>query len=673
MGAASASEEISDDVAAIEPTDDLIVESVDEEATDDLIVESVDEEATDDLNAETVEEQEEIKSNDIDDVLSDNQNFFYLESLDADGKNDPVFYVSIQSSGANQNGTLNVIVNDETEPRSSYGIENGRFLIYGSDYGYYPTNSITITPFNLGLTKGEYNLTLSLIQKGAETFSTTAKIKFMDFPFTVSFMNPQYPDAEALRVTSNTNEEGTLEIFVNDETEARFSYPNTNEDTYISKNFKTLGLEEGAYNLTVRFIQNGEESFRKTGEVHFYMEDYVRNSFSVYMPDTYEPYHGFALIDIYSQGNRNGTLYIFLNDALKMEYSINNGYFNSSYDDTRREIDIDQHQLKLKDPGVYKVKVSFYDNSLDKELIIVEKNVLYMPISFSDYYQIGDGEDLPFAMKFPDGVTGNVRIYETEYDYNLDDYVKIKILGSAKIVNGFATVELPRLGLGSHRLLIEFSTSLGNGNMTYETAVYKTFGNIVATVSPEIQVGSNAIITVNNDVSGDLTIYIDGEKIAIYDVSSFKYVIPDLTVGTHIVRIVFEGNYLGRDYEKSLNLYDSYYINSFKINVKAPAVKPAATKTATKIIAAKKTFKVNAKVKKYTITLKTKAGKTIKKAKVTLKVKGKTYKATTNSKGKATFKIKNLKKKGKYIATIKFAATKLYKASSKKAKITVKK
>ena len=63
----------------------------------------------------------------------------------------------------------------------------------------------------------------------------------------------------------------------------------------------------------------------------------------------------------------------------------------------------------------------------------------------------------------------------------------------------------------------------------------------------------------------------------------------------------------------------------------------------------------------------------IKKAKVTLKIKGKLYKATTNSKGKATFKIKKLTKKGKYNAVIKYNGNALYKATSKKVKITVKK
>lgn len=96
------------------------------------------------------------------------------------------------------------------------------------------------------------------------------------------------------------------------------------------------------------------------------------------------------------------------------------------------------------------------------------------------------------------------------------------------------------------------------------------------------------------------------------------------------------------------------------------------TKKSVKITAKKKTFKAKTKTKKYTIIVKS-GKKAVKGLKVTLKVKGKTYKATTNAKGKATFKIKNLKKKGKYTAKIKFAGSKLYKKAAKSVKITVKK
>ena len=97
------------------------------------------------------------------------------------------------------------------------------------------------------------------------------------------------------------------------------------------------------------------------------------------------------------------------------------------------------------------------------------------------------------------------------------------------------------------------------------------------------------------------------------------------------------------------------------------------TKEASKIVAAKKTFKVKVKTKKYVVTLKDSKNKVISKAKLTLKVNGKTYKATTNAKGKATFKITKLTKAGSYKAAIKFAGNAYYKASTKSVIIAVKK
>ena len=100
-------------------------------------------------------------------------------------------------------------------------------------------------------------------------------------------------------------------------------------------------------------------------------------------------------------------------------------------------------------------------------------------------------------------------------------------------------------------------------------------------------------------------------------------------------------------------------------------VKVTVKKATPKLTAKKKTFKTSVKTKKYAIILKDNTGKAIKKAKVTLKVKGKTYKATTNSKGKAVFKIKNLKKKGTFKATITYKGNKYYNKVSKKANIKV--
>ena len=107
-------------------------------------------------------------------------------------------------------------------------------------------------------------------------------------------------------------------------------------------------------------------------------------------------------------------------------------------------------------------------------------------------------------------------------------------------------------------------------------------------------------------------------------------------------------------------------------NAASKTVKITISKEKTKIAAKKKTFKKSKKTKKYKITLKNSKGKAIKKVKITLKVKGKTYTAKTNSKGKATFKIKKLKRKGTFKATIKFKGDNCYKASSKKVKIKIR-
>jgi uncharacterized protein YjbI with pentapeptide repeats len=112
-------------------------------------------------------------------------------------------------------------------------------------------------------------------------------------------------------------------------------------------------------------------------------------------------------------------------------------------------------------------------------------------------------------------------------------------------------------------------------------------------------------------------------------------------------------------------LGDNDYKASFK------SVKVAVNKQATKAVFKAKTFKVKAKSKKVSFTLKDASGKAIKGKKITFKINKNTYTAKTNAKGIATVKVK-LTKKGKYTATAKFAGDSTYKAISKKAKITIK-
>ena len=189
---------------------------------------------------------------------------------------------------------------------------------------------------------------------------------------------------------------------------------------------------------------------------------------------------------------------------------------------------------------------------------------------------------------------------------------------------------------------------------------------------PEITAGKATTTTIKlpENATGNITVTIDGKVASVVNLTNGSAIItiPELSAGKHDVVISYSGD----------GNYAAFSQNS-TVTVKEPA-KPTPTpapvkkaKQATKIVAKKKTFKAKTKVKKYTITLKTKAGKAVKKVQVTIKIGKKTYKAKTNAKGKATFKIKKLTKKAKYTATIKFKGNKNYKASTKKVKITIKK
>lgn len=177
------------------------------------------------------------------------------------------------------------------------------------------------------------------------------------------------------------------------------------------------------------------------------------------------------------------------------------------------------------------------------------------------------------------------------------------------------------------------------------TATYNVGKNLVITLTANGKALANQKVTVKvGTISKTLTTNAKGQVSV--DVSK-------LTPKTYTATFTYAGDDIN---DKSSN-----------------TAKVVVNKAKPKITAKKATFKAKKKTKKYSIVLKDNKGKAIKKAKVTLKVKGKTYKATTNAKGKATFKITKLTKKGKQTATIKFGGNTLYKAVSKKVKLTIKK
>ena len=271
---------------------------------------------------------------------------------------------------------------------------------------------------------------------------------------------------------------------------------------------------------------------------------------------------------------------------------------------------------------------------------------------------VGEKESMEFIA--PASTAGKVEIIIAN---SSDDVIAS---ANVSVSNGRGSFSMPVLAEGNYKIIIRGQIANHNFTRNIALTVHNNTGEVSVSVSPsEIFVGDNVNVVISSPLQTAAVISIDNVATVAVILSNLEKIIKPfsgLSVGTHKIKVfAAEGNV--------------FYSNTFTVTVKekpAPAPTPKVVKKATKITAKKKTFKVKTKVKKYAITLK--SGKTaVKKVQLTLKVKGKTYKAKTNNKGKATFKIKNLNKKGKYTAVIKFKGNNNYKASSKKVKLTVKK
>lgn len=225
--------------------------------------------------------------------------------------------------------------------------------------------------------------------------------------------------------------------------------------------------------------------------------------------------------------------------------------------------------------------------------------------------------------------------------------------------------------VGTYKDAQAVNLEANNITVDYETGEYKirltdNNGKGIANIKGTVTI-NNETYNITTNENGEATIALslkNGTYTAIVKTTSNYYYKSGSKESTIIV------NPKAEDTPTSGNTTDTGSTTGSGSTTTSPTQQTTPKKVT--ITAKKKTFKAKTKVKKYTITLK--SGKTlIKKAKVTLKIKGKTYKATTNAKGKATFKIKKLTKKGKYLAVIKYKGSSLYKAASKKVKITVKK
>lgn len=236
---------------------------------------------------------------------------------------------------------------------------------------------------------------------------------------------------------------------------------------------------------------------------------------------------------------------------------------------------------------------------------------------------------------------------------------------TANVENGHGKIILSGLNAGKYDLNVAYS------GMNYSAVSPVTFNVLkqnaaisAASKAYVINYGGKYSITLK-DVNGKV---LTGKNV-IFTLNG-KSITSATTNAQGVATISVTAKILKAEKAGKKNLVIKFTDSNY--NTASKTVKITINKEKTKLVAKNKKFKKAKKVKKYTIVLKNSKGKAIKKVKVTLKVKGKMYTVKTDSKGKATFKIKNLKKKGKFKSTITFKGNAYYNKVTKKVKITVK-
>ena len=339
---------------------------------------------------------------------------------------------------------------------------------------------------------------------------------------------------------------------------------------------------------------------------------------------------------------------------------------------------------------------SFANNSAGSHggIISTWSNVTVKSSNFTDNSAGGDGgvfhitkgnamiEDSRFISndaKESGGVlktTGNVTIVDSIFSDN-----SAQASGGAVMGSGFADVVDSQFT--NNRALDDAGAIMVSGNAYVSNSIFQNNRANMGSgaISSENIVGSNTNFTNNEGGNGKTfsgTVLLNNSKIIENDVDVTSSYIGGLDNQNGSGNASGEGagnssgnasgNVSGEGAGNSSGNASNGSSSGSAID--SPVDSKKIVKKATKIVAAKKTFKAKAKTKKYTITLK--SGKNpVKKVILYLKIKGKTFKAKTNSKGKATFKIK-FKKKGTIKSKITFKGNKYYLKSSKTVKIKFK-
>ena len=227
--------------------------------------------------------------------------------------------------------------------------------------------------------------------------------------------------------------------------------------------------------------------------------------------------------------------------------------------------------------------------------------------------------------------------------------------------NGFGIVNVSGLQDGKYEIVASY---LENANYLSSSSTQNITVSKIQTVLSLSNVvsdynGGKYLVATLKDING---LAVSGVRVS-FNINGVKYLTTDANGQVKLSLMNIVPNY----YDVAVN-----FEGNGKYVASKTTVKVTIKKATPKLSAAKKTFKRNVKIKKYSVTLKTNDNKALSGVNVVLKINNMKITAKTNAAGKATFNIKKLFKKGTYKSSVIFAGNKFYNAVTKKVKIKIR-
>ena len=190
------------------------------------------------------------------------------------------------------------------------------------------------------------------------------------------------------------------------------------------------------------------------------------------------------------------------------------------------------------DPGNYSVSIRYAGNDKYMEVetttsfIIKAKLVKANAVISAEDIYVGDSQTVTIAL--PDDATGTVSL-----KVNGNTYTKT-------LIDGQATFAIPDLAVGNYEISLTYSgdDKYNSTTQTNEFKVLKLLDPELKVAVSDIIISQNAVITVtvNEEVSGSVTIIVDGTSYNAYIINGkATLTISGLSAGTHSVSAVFNG------------------------------------------------------------------------------------------------------------------------------------